>query len=101
MKKEMDKFISALVLLGFAAIWVIQLCLGDTISEDVRQGMSIAMNVMLILTYFVLLYNAWGAFDSFLFKIIFLVIGVFLMLCVVAAWIPAVQQFLNLPVIGF
>ena len=101
MKKEIDKIISALVLLGFAAIWIVRLCLGDTISEPVNANISFAMNVMLILTYLVLLYNAWGAFDSFLFKIIFLVIAAFLILCVVAGWIPAVKEFLKLPSIGF
>ena len=101
MKKEFDKIISALVLLAFAAIWVVRLCLGQNISPDVENGMSIAMNVMLIATYFVLLYNAWGAFDSILFKLIFLVIAAFLILCVVAGWIPAVKEFLQLPSIGF
>ncbi|MBQ8373953.1 MAG: hypothetical protein IJX98_00060 [Clostridia bacterium] len=101
MKKEIDKIISALVLLGFAALWIIRLCLGDSVNDDVKYGMSIAMNVMLILTYLVLLYNAWGAFDSFLFKLVFLVIAAFLILCVVAGWIPAVKEFLQLPAIGF
>lgn len=101
MKKELDKIISALVLIGFCTLWIIRLCLGAQINEDVSNGMSVAMNVMLILTYFVLLYNAWGAFDSFLFKVIFLVIAAFLILCVVAGWVPAVRELLKLPTIGF
>ena len=101
MKRELDKVISALVLLGFAAIWIIRLCLGNDVSTGVNEGISIAMNVMLIATYLVLLYNAWGAFDSFLFKLIFLAISAFLILCVVAGWIPAVKDFLKLPTIGF
>lgn len=101
MKKEFDKIISALVLLAFAALWVVRLCLGSELAPNVEDGISIAMNVMLIATYFVLLYNAWGAFDSFLFKIIFLVIAAFLILCVVAGWIPAVKDALKLPAIGF
>ena len=101
MKKELDKIVSALVLIGFCTLWIIRLCLGSEIGEDVANGMGIAMNVMLILTYFVLLYNAWGAFDSFLFTIIFLVIAAFLILCVVAGWVPAIRELLKLPTIGF
>ena len=101
MKKELDKIISALVLIGFFTLWIIRLCLGSEIGADVANGMDVAMNVMLILTYFVLLYNAWGAFDSFLFKMIFLVIAAFLIICVVAGWVPAIREFLKLPTIGF
>jgi hypothetical protein len=101
MKKEFDKIVSALVLIGFAVIWIVRLCLGSSISESAANGMSVAMNVMLICTYFVLFYNAWGAIDSGLFKIIFLVIAAFLILCVVAGWIPAVKELLKLPTIGF
>ena len=99
MKKELDKIISALVLIGFCTLWVIRLCLGSEVDANVENGVSIAMNVMLILTYFVLLYNAWGAFDSTLFKLVFLVIAAFLILCVVAGWVPAIREFLNLPTI--
>ena len=101
MKKEFDKTISALVLIGFAVIWIIRFALGEAITPAANQGMSIAMNVMLICTYFVLAYNAWDALDSFLFKIIFAVIAGFLILCVVAGWVPAIREFLKLPTIGF
>lgn len=101
MKKELDKIISAFILICFCTLWIIRLCLGDSISEPVQYGMSIALNVMLILTYFVLLYNAWGALDSLLFKIIFLVIALFLIFCVVAGWIPAIQEVIPVPTMGF
>lgn len=101
MKKEIDKIISALVLIAFCAIWIIRLSLHSKLGEDALNGINIALSVMLILTYFVLLYNAWGAFDSLIFKIIFLVIATFLILCVVAGWFPAVKEFLKLPTIGF
>ncbi len=101
MRREIDKIISALILISFCVIWIIRLALAGNISPEANNGISIAMNVMLILTYFVLLYNAWGAFDSALFKIIFLVIALFLILCVVAGWVPAIKDFLKLPTIGF
>ena len=101
MGREIDKILSALILLAFCALWVIRLCLGDSMSESVVNGMSIAMSIMLILNYFVLMFNAWGAFDSKLFKIIFLVISGFLVLCVVAGWVPVIRDFIRLPYIGF
>lgn len=101
MKKEIDKIISALILISFCVIWIIRLAVAGNITPEAQTGISIAMNVMLILTYFVLLYNAWGAFDSVIFKIIFFVIALFLVLCVVATWIPAISEFLKIPMIGF
>ena len=101
MKNNLDKIFSALVLIGFCTLWVLRLCLGDNIGPNVAKGMSIAMNIMLILTYLVLLFDAWLAFDSNLFKLIFLVIAAFLILCVVAGWIPALKDFIKLPTIGF
>jgi hypothetical protein len=100
-RKEIDKIISALILICFCIIWIVRLACSDNISPEANNVISIAMKVMLILTYFVLLYNAWGAFDSVIFKIIFLVIALFLILCVVAGWVPAIKDFLKLPTIGF
>ncbi len=99
-RKEIDKGISALVLLGFTVLWIIRLCMGSGVSENVAYGMSIAMSVMLILTYIVLLYNAWGATKSLLIRLVFLVIAGFLIFFVIAGWIPELQN-IGIPAIGF
>lgn len=99
-KKELDKGLSALVLIGFAVIWIIRLCMGNNVSESVDNGMSIAMSVMLILTYLVLLYNAWGSTKSLILKLVFLVIAAFLIFFVVAGWIPELGN-VKIPAIGF
>lgn len=77
-KKELDKGLSALVLIGFAVIWIIRLCMGNDVSAGVERGMDIAMSVMLILTYLVLLYNAWGSTGNLIFKLVYLVVAAFL-----------------------
>lgn len=99
-KREIDKFLSALVLIGFAVIWIIRLCMGTDVSDNVDKGMSIAMSVMLILTYLVLLYNAWGSSSSFILKIVYAVIAGFLIFFVIAGWIPELGN-VKIPAIGF
>lgn len=98
-KKEIDKGLSALVLLGFTVLWIIRLCMGTNVNPDVSYGMAIAMSVMLILTYFVLLYNAMGWTKNIIFRLIFLVITGFLVFFVIASWVPSLQGIL--PSIGF
>lgn len=99
-KKEIDKGLSALVLLGFTVLWIIRLCMGANIADNVAYGMSIAMSVMLILTYIVLLYNAWGATKSLIIRLVFLVIAGFLIFFVIAGWIPELGS-IGIPFIGF
>lgn len=99
-RKELDKGLSALVLLGFTVLWIIRLCMGDGISEGVAHGMAIAMSVMLILTYIVLLYNAWGSTRNLIIRLVFLAIAGFLIFFVIAGWIPELGN-IGLPSIGF
>lgn len=99
MKKGLDKGISALVLLAFAVLWIIRLCMGTGVNPNVARGMSIAMSVMLILTYIVLLYNALGWSESWIIRLVFIVIAGFLIFFVIANWIPSLQNFI--PSIGF
>ena len=99
-KKELDKGLSALVLIGFAVIWIIRLCMGNDVSAGVERGMDIAVSVMLILTYLVLLYNAWGSTGNLIFKLVYLVVAAFLIFFVVAGWIPELGN-VKIPAIGF
>lgn len=99
-KKELDKGLSALVLLGFTVLWIIRLCMGANISDGLARGMEIAMSVMLILTYIVLLYNAWGSTKSLIIRLVFLAIAGFLIFFVIAGWIPELAN-IGIPSIGF
>ena len=98
MKREIDKPISALVLIALAIVWLIYFIVTQ-VSPELSFGIGIAKNVILCLTYLVLLYNAWGWSENFLVRIVFLVITAFLIFCVVAQYIPNIKMG-GLPAIG-
>lgn len=98
MKKELDKSISALVLVGLAVVWLIYF-LVTQIDPSLAFGIGIAKNVMLGLTYLVLLYNAWGWSENLLIRLVFVAITAFLIFCVVAQYIPEINMG-SIPTIG-
>lgn len=98
MKKEIDKSISALVLVGLAVVWLIYF-LVTQFSPELSFGIAIAKNVMLCLTYLVLLYNAWGWSKNIIVRLVFVAITAFLIFCVVAQYFPNIQMG-NIPSIG-
>lgn len=98
MKKELDKSISALVLVGLAVVWLIYF-LVTQINPELAFGIGIAKNVMLGLTYLVLLYNAWGWSKNLLIRLVFVAITGFLIFCVVAQYLPNINMG-SIPTIG-
>lgn len=98
MKREIDKPISALVLIALAVVWLIYFIVTQ-VSPELSFGIAIAKNVILCLTYLVLLYNAWGWSENIIIRIVFLVITAFLIFCVVAQYIPNINMG-GLPAIG-
>lgn len=89
-KKALDKFLSAVVLIAFAVIWLIYLCVAQ-IDPTVASYIGIAKNVMLVLTYLVLLYNALGFSKNIIIRLVFVAIAGFLIFCVIAQYIPALN----------
>lgn len=98
MKKEIDKALSAIVLVGLAVIWLIYFFVAE-FAADYAYGIGIARNVMLGLTYLVLLYNAWGWSRNIIIRILFLAITGFLIFCIVAQYIPSLNLG-SIPTIG-
>jgi hypothetical protein len=39
--------------------------------------------------------------ESWIFRIVFVIIGLFLIFCVVVEWIPSIAEHLPVPLIGF
>ena len=61
----------------------------------------IIYKILIICLYIGLIINSWGFTESFIFRIIFLAIGLFLIFCVAIQWIPALAQNFDIPLIGF
>lgn len=67
----------------------------------VIQIIDIVHKVIYIILYVLLIINAWDFTDSAIFRIIFIVIGLFLIFCAVLPWIPPLAQNFKFPLIGF
>ncbi|MBQ3220546.1 MAG: hypothetical protein IJB34_01140 [Clostridia bacterium] len=164
-KNKTASALSALVLLAFAVIWLVYLCAGNHMQENVAQNLSYAVTVLFALSYIAvislpsdaklgwvlisllacflvalpgavldifalfgvepslapwlkstlsigqqighialyifLVANSFQLTKSFLFRLLFIAIGLFLVFCVVTAWVPALAQILPVPLIGF
>lgn len=87
-KKELDKGLSAIVLIALAVIWILLFFFAEFANTNMA-WILIAKDVILGLTYLVLLYNAWGWSRNFILRILFVVIVGFLIFCLVAKYIPA------------
>lgn len=156
--------ISALVLLAFAVIWIINICVGNDMSEGVKNGIQTAYTaifigifvvyifgdktlpkgltwvfgllflcyvpsvcvtfatlfgvdltaypiVVTILTvtktifyvpfYIIIICRSCQITDSWIFRLIFIVIGLFLIFCDISSLIPSLSNALPFPMIGF
>ena len=60
----------------------------------------ISHGITFIILYLLLIYNAWGVTESLIFRLIFTVIGMFLIFCVVAEWIPYLA-IMPVPLVSF
>lgn len=90
MKKELDKSLSALVLVAYAALWALYWIVGSVAGapDGLILAIGIIRDVALCLMYFIVLYNALGWSGNFIVKIVFIVIALFLIFCAVAKYIP-------------
>lgn len=90
MKKELDKSLSALVLVAYAALWALYWIVGSipNVPSGVLTAISIIRDVALCLMYFIVLYNALGWSGNLIVKLVFCAIALFLIFCAVAKYIP-------------
>ena len=63
----------------------------------------ISHGITFIILYLLLIYNSWGVTESLIFRLIFTVIGLFLIFCVIIDWVPFLSQFVMpvVPLISF
>lgn len=72
-----------------------------TIFPLIKELFYVSQKITHIILYVVLITNAFHLTDSFIFRVIFIVIGSFLIFCVVVEWIPFLATHFPVPLIGF
>ena len=72
-----------------------------TIFPLIKELFYVSQKITHIILYVVLITNAYHLTDSFIFRVIFIVIGSFLIFCVVVEWIPFLAAHFPVPLIGF
>ena len=81
---------------------VLQACGIDlTLVPLIRDIFYISQKITYIVLYIVLISNACQLTESWIFRIVFVIIGLFLIFCVVVEWIPSIAEHLPVPLIGF
>lgn len=94
-RKELDKTISAIVLILYAVVWLIQFIVamsqGGNPSNSVVTALSVIRNIIQVAVVIVLLYNAWGWSGNLIYRIVMLAIAAWLILCMFAPYIPGLE----------
>ena len=72
-----------------------------TLFPLIRDIFYISQKITYIVLYIVLISNACQLTESWIFRIVFVIIGFFLIFCVVVEWIPSIAEHLPVPLIGF
>ena len=72
-----------------------------TLFPLIRDIFYISQKITYIVLYIVLIANACQLTESWIFRIVFVIIGLFLIFCVVVEWIPSIAEHLPVPLIGF
>lgn len=102
-KREIDQLMSVIALLLYATIIVIKwIMVYQEVSPSAIKAIDIISTIILCLIFLVLLYNALGWTNNFIFKIVFIIITLFLIASAIAVRIPSVQEFFmtnNIPLI--
>lgn len=102
-RKKLDQVLSVIVILLYVVVVAIKwIMLYQDVAPEAIKAISIISTVIQCLMICVVLYNALGAADSWIFKIIFIVVALFLIVSTIAQWIPTVTEKLvewNIPVL--
>ena len=81
---------------------VFSYCGADTdLIPWLRTTLYVGQKIGHIALYLFLMANATKLTESKIFRLLFIVIGLFLIFCVAAEWIPALAELLPVPLIGF
>lgn len=92
--KKLDKTLSVIILITYAALWVISWIMAYTsVPEGVITAMAITRTVVLCLMYVVVLYNALGWTHNLILRIVFIGLALFLIASAIAIRVPEVYNY--------
>lgn len=101
--RKLDQFLSVIVLLLYVVIITIKwIMIYQSVPQGAVDAISIITTIVQCLTICVVLYNALWWTDSFIIKIVFIVLALFLIVSSVLVWVPeirAVFEQYNIPVL--
>lgn len=93
--KKLDRTLSVIILIAYAVLWIISWIMAyNSVPEGVITGMAITRTVVLCLMYFVVLYNAVGWTQSWILRILFIALALFLIASAIAIRVPAVYEYI-------
>lgn len=102
-RKKLDQFISVVVILLYAVVITIRwIMLYQDVPADAIFAINIIATVIQCLMILVVLYNACGFTGSWIMRLVFVVIALFLIASSITVWIPEVAaKFVewNIPII--
>lgn len=94
MEKKFDQFLSVIILIAYVVLvalsWVL---LYMDLPAWVNKTMDITRTVVLCLMFIVVAYNACGWTESWILRIIFIVLTAFLIATAIAIRVPVVAEF--------
>ena len=92
-ERKLDQFLSVLVILLYAVIIAIKwIMVYQDVSPDAVRAVSIISTVIQCLMILVVLYNACGFTESWILRLIFIVIALFLILSSILVWVPSIEE---------
>lgn len=87
----MASVLSGIVLIVYAIVWIISFIsniAGTVTGSGFSSAIGVVMTVMQIFVYIVLLYNAWQMKGGFIYKLIIILVTLWLIFCAVSVYIP-------------
>lgn len=94
MKKKLDWTLSVIILVAYAALWIVSWIMMYTdVPATVIKAMSIVRTVVLCLMYLVVLYNALCWTNNWLLRIVFIGLALFLIASAIAMQVPEVNTY--------
>ncbi|MCH5154977.1 MAG: hypothetical protein J1F69_00065 [Clostridiales bacterium] len=93
--KKLDRTLSVIILVAYAVLWVISWIMAyNSVPEGVITAMAITRTVVLCLMYVVVLYNALGWTQSWILRLVFLTLALFLIASAIAIRVPTVYNYI-------
>lgn len=95
-ERKLDQFLSVIVLLLYVVVIAIEWIMAyQSVPQNAMKAIEIIKTIIQCLTICVVLYNALGWTDSFIIKIVFIVLALFLIVSSILVWVPEIAAVFN------